>query len=84
MSNRLTPALEKMQQEANNAEDTKKQIINAYNTDEYVMSQIRTQEADMLKEASRMPEENLHIDLEDIETLVLRKPLENEQDTERE
>ncbi len=84
MSNRLMPALEKMQQEANNAEDTKKQIINAYNTDEYVMSQIRTQEADMLKEASRMPEENLHIDLEDIETLVLRKPLENEQDTERE
>ena len=84
MSNRLMPALEKMQQEANNAEDTKKQIINAYNTDEYVMSQIRTQEADMLKEASRMPEENLHIDLEDIETLVLRKALENEQDTERE
>ena len=84
MSNRLMPALEKMQQEANNAEDTKKQIINAYNTDEYVMSQIRTQVADMLKEASRLPEENLHIDLEDIETLVLRKPLENEQDTERE
>ena len=84
MSNRLMPALETMQQEANNPADTKKQIINAYNTDEHVMSQIRTQEADMLKEASRMPEENLHIDLEDIETLVLRKPLENEQDTERE
>lgn len=84
MSNRLMPALEKMQQEANSAEDTKRQIINAYNTDEYVMSQIRTKEKDMIEEASRAPDEEIHIDLEDVETLVLRKPLKDEQDTERE
>ena len=84
MSNRLMPELEKMQQEANSAEDTKRQIINAYNTDEYVMSQIRTKEKDMIEEASRTPDEEIHIDLEDVETLVLRKPLKDEQDTERE
>ncbi len=84
MGNKLTPAFEKMQQEANDAKDTKRQIINAYNTDEYIMSQIKKREIDMIKEVSNMQTNELHIPLDEIETLVIRNPIKKQNDKERE
>ncbi len=84
MGNKLTPAFEKMQQEANDAKDTKRQIINAYNTDEYIMSQIKKREIDMIKEVSNVQTNELHIPLDEIETLVIRNPIKKQNDKERE
>lgn len=84
MGNKLMPAFERMQQEANEAEDTKRQIINAYNTDEYIMSQIKKMEIDMIKEVSKVQTNELHIPLDEIETLVIRNQIKNQDDKERE
>ena len=84
MGNKLTPAFEKMQQEAKDAKDTKRQIINAYNTDEYIMSQIKKREIDMIKEVSNVQTNELHIPLDEIETLVIRNPIKKQNDKERE